>query len=101
DALALLKIREDLIREQRVEHVAEDLAWRGHARLRALHGDAGILALSHTDDEQPLRAEANRRTQRIELPHRTVAEILVAERHRRKQERNRHARKQMLEGERG
>jgi len=83
--------------EQRVEHVSCNLCKARIGRqcrlLRLLVGNL----VANTDNQDPVRAEMDSRTQRCRLPHRTITVVLVADQHRRKNHWHRDARHDVIE----
>ena len=97
--LELLDIGIDLIHEQRIQHVSENLS---RCRSRAdphLPERATQPALPHSDHEQPVRAQVDRRAQGIRLSHGAVAVVLIGQAHRGEQKWNGQARHQVIEAE--
>ena len=69
----------------------------GSAARRLAHAEPGGRGVAHPDDQQPVGAEVDRRTQGRGLAHGAVAEVLVVQQNGPKQERDGQARHQMLQ----
>ena len=84
DAAQPFEVGVHAVHEQRVQCVTCDLRETGIGHRRCGIGRDISNLVADTDDENAVGTEMHRRTQRRRLPHRAVAEVLVADADRRK-----------------